>query len=105
MYAIIKACGRQYRVEQGTVFEMDRLEGSPGDVVTLEDAVLLLSEEGQVSVGSPTVPGAKVELEIREHLRGTKLTVFKMKRRKRYRRKHGHRQELTRVAVMEIVAG
>ncbi len=102
MYAIIKASGRQYKIEPGTVFEVDRLAGEPGDVVALDDHVLLLSKDGEVAIGAPTVPGAKVELEIQEHFRGKKVIAFKMKRRKRYRRKRGHRQELTRVAVKNI---
>lgn len=105
MYAIIRACGKQYRVEPGAVLELDRLAGEPGQTVVLENAVLLVSSDGAVTVGSPTVPGATVSLEIAAHLRGKKIVVFKMKRRKRYRRKHGHRQELTRVTVKDIVLG
>jgi len=103
MYAIIKTSGRQYKIEPGTVFDVDRLAGEPGDSLILEDHVLLLNQDGEVSVGAPTVPGAKVDLEINEHFRGKKLVVFKMKRRKRYRRKKGHRQELTRVTVKNII--
>jgi large subunit ribosomal protein L21 len=84
------------------VLELDRFAGEPGQTVVLDDAVLLVSQEGSVTVGRPTVPGAKVSLEIGDHLRGEKIVVFKMKRRKRYRRKHGHRQELTRVTVKDI---
>jgi large subunit ribosomal protein L21 len=103
MYAIIRACGKQYRVEPGAVLDLDRLTGEPGQTVVLEDAVLLVNQDGAVTIGRPTVPGVKVSLEIGEHLRGKKIVVFKMKRRKRYRRKHGHRQELTRVTVKDIV--
>ncbi len=103
MYAIIRTCGKQYRVEPGMVLELDRLAGEPGQTVVLEDAVLLVNQDGAVTVGRPTIPGARVALEIAEHRRGRKLIVFKMKRRKRYRRKQGHRQELTRVTVKEIV--
>ena len=103
MYAIIKTCGRQFKVEPGTMLKLDRLPGEPGETMVLEDAVLLLKDENNVTVGTPTVPGAKVTLELNEHLRGKKIVVFKMKRRKRYRRKQGHRQELTRVTVRDIV--
>ena len=65
--------------------------------------MLLVNQDGAITVGRPTVPGVKVSLEIAEHLRGKKIVVFKMKRRKRYRRKQGHRQELTRVTVKDIV--
>ena len=105
MYAIISTSGRQYRVEQGTVLELDRIQAEAGDTLTLEDSVLLVNNGEEVTVGSPVVPDAKVELEVIEHIRGKKLIVFKMKRRKRYRRKQGHRQELTRVAVKEITLG
>lgn len=105
MYAIIKTGGRQFRIEPGMVFEVNRIAAEPGEVVTLDDHVLLVSDEGNITVGTPTVAGAKVELEIKEHFRGNKQIVFKMKRRKRYRRKNGHRQELTRVAVKDISLG
>ena len=102
MYAIIKTSGRQYKVEAGTTLELDRIAAEAGETITLEDSVLLLSDNDKVTVGTPTVPGAVVSLQIKEHLRGPKLIVFKMKRRKRYRKKKGHRQELTRVVVTDI---
>jgi large subunit ribosomal protein L21 len=105
MYAIIKTSGNQYRVEPGTVFETNRLVGEAGEILTLADSVLMINDENGVKLGSPTVAGASVELEIVEHLRGKKVTVFKMKRRKRYRRKQGHRQELTKVLVKDIKVG
>ena len=105
MYAIIRTCGRQYRIEPDAVLELDRLPGEPGDIVSLDDGVLLVNTGDELKVGTPVVEGAGVDLEILEHFRGRKLVVFKMKRRKSYRRKHGHRQELTRVAVKEIRTG
>lgn len=105
MYAIIKTSGRQYRVEPGMSLEIDRMAGEPGQTVVLDDAVLLLNRDGEVVIGAPTVAGAKVELQIDNHLRGRKIIVFKMKRRKHLRRKQGHRQELTRVTVKDIVVG
>lgn len=102
MYAIIQTGGRQFRVEPGMEVELDRLEAAPGTVVTLPESVLLLSDDQGVRVGVPVIAGAAVALEVLEHLRGDKLVVFKMKRRKRYRRKQGHRQELTKVRVKEI---
>ncbi|OGV63799.1 MAG: 50S ribosomal protein L21 [Lentisphaerae bacterium RIFOXYB12_FULL_65_16] len=102
MYAIIKASGKQYRVEPGTEFETDRLQGEPGQSLNLDNSVLLLRTDDGVKIGTPVVPGAKVELQIVEHLRGDKIVVFKMKRRKRYRRTQGHRQELTKVLVKDI---
>lgn len=102
MYAVIKLSGKQYKVEPGMVFETDRLAGNEGDSIVLEDDVLLVNDGEDVKVGTPSVPGAKVELEVVEHLRDKKIVVFKMKRRKRYRVKQGHRQELTRVEVKDI---
>ncbi len=102
MYAIISTGGTQQRVETGTIFETDRLSGEPGDTITLEQNVLMLNDGGELKIGTPLVEGATVSLEIIEHFRGTKVIVFKMKRRKRCRRKHGHRQELTRVEVKDI---
>lgn len=102
MYAIISAGGRQYRVEPGAVLSMNRLAGEPGETVTVADSVLLVGNDGDVTVGTPVVAGATVDFEILEHLRGPKLIVFKMKRRKHCRRKQGHRQELTRVTVKDI---
>ena len=104
MYAIIMVGGKQFRVEQGTVLDIDRLDAEPGSVVT-NDQVLMFNDDSGVKVGKPTLAGAKVELEVVAHLRGDKIVVFKMKRRKRYRRTHGHRQELTRVKVKELFVG
>ncbi len=105
MYAIIQAGGKQLRVEPGTVLDIERLDAAPGSVVTLQDQVLLVRDDAGVKIGKPALAGAKVELEVVKHLRGAKILVFKMKRRKRYRRTHGHRQELTRVKVKEISVG
>ena len=105
MYAVIETSGTQFKVAPGDVLEVNRMAGEPGDVVTLEEKVLMVSNENGLQVGAPTVAGATVELEINEHFRGEKLVVFKMKRRKRYRRKKGHRQDLTRVTVKGINLG
>ena len=105
MYAIMMASGKQFRVEPGTVLDLDRMEVEPGTTVVCTDKVLLVHDDNGIKVGAPTVPGATVELEVVGHLRGDKIVVFKMKRRKRYRRTQGHRQELTRVKVKSITAG
>lgn len=102
MYAIVSLQGSQFRVSPGMTFEVNRMAAEPGQTVTLEDSVLLAKNDEGLAVGDPVVKGANVELEVLEHFRGTKITVFKMKRRKRYRRKNGHRQELTRVKVKDI---
>ena len=102
MYAIISYKGRQHRVEPGTILTVDRVSGEPGESVNLENSVLLAQDENGVKTGSPTVADANVEMEIMEHFRERKITVFKMKRRKSYRRKHGHRQDKTRLKVNNI---
>jgi large subunit ribosomal protein L21 len=101
MYAVIEIVGKQYRVTPGTVLEVDRLEAEAGKTVTV-DRVLLISNEGKLNLGNPTVSKASVVVDVVEHLRGDKKIAFKMKRRKGYHRTVGHRQELTRIKVAEI---
>ena len=104
MYAIIKTSGKQYKVEAGTVFDVDRVAANEGDVIDLQDCLLMTSDNGQLNVGTPTIAGT-VKVEVKKHFRGPKLIVFKMKRRKRSRVKNGHRQEMTQLEVKEIVLG
>ena len=103
MYAIIESGGKQYRVEPGAVLALERLPGEKGSRVVL-DRVLLVSDGSSLKVGHPTVSGARVVSEILAHTRGDKIDVFKFKKRKKYRRKTGHRQEQTTVRIAEIVA-
>lgn len=100
-YAVIETGGKQYRVKQGDVLEVERLEGETGAKVTL-DRVLALSNGSELTVGTPVVAGAAVAAEIVGQLRGEKVVNFKKKRRKGYHRKIGHRQELTRLRVQSI---
>ncbi len=102
MYAIIASGGKQYRVEPGALVTLERLPGEIGSKLDL-DQVLMVSDGTQVKIGRPTVAGAKVVSEIVAHTRGDKIDVFKFKKRKKYRRKTGHRQEQTRVRIAEIV--
>ena len=102
MYAIIKTSGKQYKVEVGTIFDVDRVDAEVGSSIVLDKNVLMIGDGDKVSIGKPLVEGAAVTVEVKEHLRGPKLIVFKMKRRKRYRVKKGHRQELTKLEVKEI---
>lgn len=102
MYAIISLQGHQFRVEPGTVLDVNRMDGEPGDKVTLGEGILAAKDDKELKTGTPELEGANVELEILEHFRAKKITVFKMKRRKRYRRKQGHRQDLTKVKVTDI---
>lgn len=104
MYAVVETGGKQYRVAPGRVIAVERLPGSVGDVVELS-RVLLVGEGEKVKVGSPVVSGARVRATILEEIRGPKITVFKFRRRRKYRRKTGHRQCLTRLRVDEIAVG
>lgn len=100
-YAIVETGGLQFKVENQAVLEVPRLDAPEGDTVTL-DRVLLLVDDGEVSVGRPVVEGASVRAKILAHTLGPKIIVFKQKRRKNYRRKRGHRQRLTKVQITEM---
>ncbi len=102
VYAIVESGGKQYRVEPGAVVALERIPGDVGGRVEL-DRVLLVADGSRVQVGHPLVAGARVVTEILAQTRGEKIDVFKFKKRKKYRRKTGHRQEQTRVRVAEIV--
>src|SRR5512135_2302580 len=102
MFAVIRTGGKQYRVTPNDIIEIERIAGEPGDIVEL-DEVLLLGGDGGPQTGSPTVAGALVAAELVEHIRGEKIIVFKKKRRKNYRRKNGHRQLLTMLRITEIL--
>ena len=104
MYAVVKFQGFQYRVEEGDRLEVPRGPWEVGTSIEL-DSVLLLSDEGAVAVGSPTVPGAKVMANVVRHMRGKKVIVGKFKKRKNYRRIKGHRDDLTEIEVVGIHKG
>jgi large subunit ribosomal protein L21 len=103
MYAIVKVAGCQYLVKQGDIVTVPHLESEPGTTVPLE--VLFLRTDDKAVVGNPTVPGALVEAEVVSHFRAAKVTIFKFIRRENYRRKKGHRQQLTRVKIARINPG
>ncbi len=100
-YAIVATGGKQYKVSSGALLDVERLAGEAGSSVRL-DQVLALRSQDKFQVGRPLVKGAVVVAEIVKHLRGPKVVNFKYKRRKGYHRKVGHRQELTRLKVVEI---
>ncbi|GEQ98372.1 hypothetical protein JCM17844_20090 [Iodidimonas gelatinilytica] len=104
MFAVVKTGGKQYKVSEGDVVIIERLEGSAGDTITL-DHVLMLGDGKDLKVGTPTLEGTVVTAEIIEQGRGDKVIVFKKKRRHNYRRKRGHRQDLTVLRVKAIGAG
>jgi large subunit ribosomal protein L21 len=103
MYAVLETGSKQYRVTAGDKLEIERLEVEAGQPVTF-DRVLLVNNEGKVTIGAPTVPSATVVADVLEHIRGEKKISFKMKRRKGYHKTIGHRQELTVVKIKEINA-
>ena len=101
MFAIVQACGRQYRAEPGSTVKLERLSGAVGEEVTL-DQVLLFAEDDEIRIGQPLVDGVAVKGRIVEQGREQKIVVFKHKRRKDYRKKQGHRQSYTAVFVEGI---
>jgi len=101
VYAIIESGGKQRRVTPGALVTLERIDGEAGSQVELSN-VLLVAEGDDVRVGKPYVQGARVISEIVKQARGPKITVFKFKRRKRYRRTQGHRQAQTTVRITEI---
>lgn len=102
MYAVVKTGGKQYRVAKDDVIQIERLTGVEGDTVVLDD-VLMLGDGADVTIGAPFVDGARVAGEIVEQGRGPKIVIFKKRRRQKYRRKKGHRQNLTWLKVTEIL--
>ncbi len=103
MYAVIKTGGKQYRVAQDDVLEIERLAGDAGGTIEFTE-VLMVGEGESVKFGMPLVAGAKVTAELVEQTRGPKLIAFKKRRRKNSRRKKGHRQDLTKVRITGISA-
>ena len=104
MYAIIEACGRQYKVEENTTVFFEKLDEEEGKKVTF-DKVILVSDNGKVQVGNPYVKGVKVEGKVVSHGRGKKILVFKYKAKKNERKTRGHRQDYTKVEITSIKAG
>ena len=102
MYAVIRTGGKQARVSAGDRIRVEKLAGAVGDRVLLGEVLLLGGGEGAERIGSPLVAGARVIGTITAHDRGPKLTSFKMKRRKGYRRKLGHRQDYTEIRIEGI---
>ncbi len=100
-YAIFQTGGKQYRVKQGDTIRVESIPGDEGDAIEF-DEVLMLSQDGNVSVGAPTVDGARVTTEVVGKGRGKKIIVFKYKAKTRYRRKNGHRQHYTDLRVIGI---
>lgn len=103
-YAVLKTGGKQYRVSEGQLLEVEKLDKKPKEKIDFTE-VLLLVDDGDRQIGKPQVNGAKVEAEVLEQIKGPKIRVAKFKAKVRYRRVRGHRQSLTRVKIEKIVNG
>ncbi|MFN5183003.1 MAG: 50S ribosomal protein L21 [Bacteroidota bacterium] len=103
MYAIVEIAGQQFKVEQGRKIYVHRLQANEGDKLEF-DQVLLVENNGKVSVGSPVISGAKVNATVVSHLKGDKVIVFKKKRRKGYQKWNGHRQLFSQIMIDGISA-
>ena len=104
MYAIVEIAGQQFKVSKDLKVYVHRLAVEEGAKVSF-DKVLLLDDNGNVTLGAPAVEGASVEAKVLQHLKGDKVIVFKKKRRKGYKKKNGHRQALTQIVIEGIVGG
>ena len=102
MYALVEIKGKQYKAEKGAVLTVDRFENQIGEAIEL-DKVLLLSDGDNTKVGAPYVEGAKVKAVIEDSFKDKKVKILKFKRRKGYLRQNGHRQQLTKIKVEDII--
>ncbi len=102
MYAIVDIAGQQFKVEKERKIFVHRLDANEGDTVEFEK-VLLLDNDGNVTIGAPSIVGAKVTAKVISHVKGEKVIVFKKKRRKTYRKKNGHRQCFTQIQIESIL--
>ena len=101
MYAVIKTGGKQYKVSKDDIISVEKLSEDTGKKIKLNE-VLIISDKGKPIVGDPLIKGASVEAEIMDHSRAAKITVFKKKRRHNYRRKQGHKQNITNLKILSI---
>lgn len=104
-YAIIEASGKQFWVEPGRFYDLDRLDADLDQSLTIENVLLVQEDGGAPQIGQPYVAGASVQVTVLSHPRGRKVIVYKMKPKKKTRKKQGHRQDLTRVLVESITVG
>jgi large subunit ribosomal protein L21 len=102
MYAVIRTGGKQYKVAKDDIISVERLTGAPGEILEFND-VLMLGDGATITVGAPLVVGACVGAAVLEQAKGEKILIFKKKRRHNYRRKNGHRQNLTVLRITEIL--
>jgi large subunit ribosomal protein L21 len=103
MYAIVEIAGQQFKVSKDLKVYVHRLANEEGSKVSF-DKVLLLDDNGNITLGAPAIEGASVEAKVLQHLKGDKVIVFKKKRRKGYKKRNGHRQSLTQIVIEGISA-
>jgi large subunit ribosomal protein L21 len=103
MYAVLQTGGKQYRVKEGDILSIEKIVKNAGEVITF-DTVLAIEDGATVKIGQPVLSGATVSAQVLEQFKDDKVIIFKKKRRHNYRRKRGHRQELTRVKIFDISA-
>lgn len=101
MYAVIRTGGKQYRVAEGQVLFIEKIDAEPGSTIEFDDVLMIGG--GETRIGRPRVEGARVRATVLDQIRGPKIVVFKFKRRKNYKRKKGHRQRQTVVRIQDIV--
>ena len=104
-YAIIEASGKQFWVQPGRFYDVDRLGVDPDETITIDTVLLVGGTDGSVQVGQPYVSDTVVNATVMSHIRGRKVLVYKMRPKKKTRKKQGHRQELTRIMIESIVVG
>ncbi|MEK7648824.1 MAG: 50S ribosomal protein L21 [Patescibacteria group bacterium] len=105
MIAVIKTGGKQYKIKEGDLVKVERLDGDVGTEITFGHVLLLTEDDGSsLSIGTPSIEGKEIKAEIIEQGRGKKIRVVKFKRKVRYRRKKGHRQAFTKVKISKIKA-
>jgi len=102
MKAVIRTGGKQYLVSEGDVIDVEKIPSDKKDKITFDEVLLFANDKDEVELGDPVIKGAKVEAELVEQFRDKKVVVFKMKRRKRYRKTQGHRQNLTKIKITKI---
>ncbi len=102
MYALIQTGGKQYKVSEGTVVKIEKVDGEAGGNIVLDQVLMINDENGGIKVGSPLLENATVTARILEQGKNKKIIVYKYKKRKNYRRKQGHRQPFTRVLIEKI---
>lgn len=103
MYAIVEIAGQQFKVQKDQKVFVHRLNAEAGQKLNF-DKVLLVDNDGAITLGAPAIEGASVSVEVLEHVKGDKVIVFRKKRRKGYRKKNGHRQSFTAVKITDISA-